>query len=217
MISQMTPAGVSPARRARSTAASVCPARRSTPPGRAMSGNRWPGETKSAADAAGSIRVRTVRARSKAEIPVVVPLRASTLCVKAVPNGSESDAGVERLISAARSAVSGAQMSPRAWVAMKVIASGVTLAAASTRSPSFSRFSSSVMMTILPALMSATRSSIGSNAISLIFRSSVKSLFRGKPGGYRLRARSDSHSLRPFRPAGSAPFRRRRAGSACRS
>ena len=74
-----------------------------------------------------------------------------------------------------------------------------------------------VMMTILPALMSATRSSIGSNAISLIFRSSVKSLFRGKPGGYRLRARSDSHSLRPFRPAGSAPFRRRRAGSACRS
>ena len=33
-ISQMTPAGVSPARRARSTAASVCPGRTSTPPSR---------------------------------------------------------------------------------------------------------------------------------------------------------------------------------------
>ncbi len=39
MISQMTPAGYRPAMRARSTAASVCPARTITPPSRARSGN----------------------------------------------------------------------------------------------------------------------------------------------------------------------------------
>jgi hypothetical protein len=39
MISQMTPAGYRPAMRARSTAASVCPARTSTPPDSARSGN----------------------------------------------------------------------------------------------------------------------------------------------------------------------------------
>ena len=38
-ISQITPAGRSPASRARSTAASVWPGRRSTPPGLARSGN----------------------------------------------------------------------------------------------------------------------------------------------------------------------------------
>ena len=43
MISQITPAGLSPARRARSTAASVWPARTSTPPSLATSGNTWPG------------------------------------------------------------------------------------------------------------------------------------------------------------------------------
>ena len=113
MISQITPAGVSPARRARSTAASVCPARRSTPPGRAISGNKCPGDTKSAGEVAGSISALTVAARSKAEMPVVVPRLASTLWVKAVPKGSVSEAGVERLSSEARSADSGAQISPR--------------------------------------------------------------------------------------------------------
>ena len=43
MISQTTPAGASPARRARSTAASVWPERWSTPPARARSGKTWPG------------------------------------------------------------------------------------------------------------------------------------------------------------------------------
>jgi hypothetical protein len=38
MISQITPAGYKPAIRARSTAASVCPARTNTPPSRARSG-----------------------------------------------------------------------------------------------------------------------------------------------------------------------------------
>ena len=52
MISQITPEGFSPASRAMSTAASVCPARTSTPPSRARSGNTWPGVAMSAAVAA---------------------------------------------------------------------------------------------------------------------------------------------------------------------
>ncbi len=47
MISQTTPAGLRPARRARSTAASVWPARRRTPPSRARSGKTCPGWTRS--------------------------------------------------------------------------------------------------------------------------------------------------------------------------
>ena len=47
ITSQITPAGISPARRARSTLASVWPARSSTPPGLAFSGLTWPGWTRS--------------------------------------------------------------------------------------------------------------------------------------------------------------------------
>ena len=46
MISQITPLGLRPASRATSTAASVWPARTSTPPGLATSGKTWPGETR---------------------------------------------------------------------------------------------------------------------------------------------------------------------------
>jgi hypothetical protein len=46
-ISHSAPTGVRPARRARSTAASVCPGRRRTPPARARSGSTWPGRTRS--------------------------------------------------------------------------------------------------------------------------------------------------------------------------
>src|SRR5215210_7867142 len=46
MTSQITPAGVRPASRARSTAASVCPVRSSTPPGLDFNGNTWPGWTR---------------------------------------------------------------------------------------------------------------------------------------------------------------------------
>ena len=84
MISQMTPDGFRPASRARSTAASVCPARSSTPPGRAMSGNTWPGCTRSAGPRSGSMATWMVCARSAAEMPVVTPSRASTDTVKAV-------------------------------------------------------------------------------------------------------------------------------------
>ncbi len=52
--SHRTPQGASPAARARSTAASVCPRRSRTPPGRARSGKMCPGRAKSSACALGS-------------------------------------------------------------------------------------------------------------------------------------------------------------------
>ena len=84
MISQITPDGLSPARRATSTAASVWPARTSTPPGRATSGKTWPGETRASGPLAASIATAMVRARSAALMPVVTPSRASIETVKAV-------------------------------------------------------------------------------------------------------------------------------------
>src|SRR3712207_2559218 len=48
---------------------------------------------------------------------------------------------------------------------MKLMSSGVTSSAAMVRSPSFSRSSSSQTMTILPALISSTTSSMGLNGI----------------------------------------------------
>ena len=64
MISQTTPAGARPARRARSTAASVWPERWRTPPVRARSGKTWPGWTRSWAVDVGSIATWIVWARS---------------------------------------------------------------------------------------------------------------------------------------------------------
>ncbi len=84
MISQITPEGLRPARRAMSTAASVWPVRTSTPPSRAISGNTWPGVTMSSGPLLGSMAAATVRARSGAEMPVVTPSRASIETVKAV-------------------------------------------------------------------------------------------------------------------------------------
>ena len=52
-ISHSTPAGDSPASTARSTAASVWPARFSTPPSRYRSGNTCPGRTRSSGARAG--------------------------------------------------------------------------------------------------------------------------------------------------------------------
>ena len=74
MISQITPDGLSPASRATSTAASVWPARTSTPPGRATSGKTWPGETIASGPLAASIATAMVRARSAALMPVEMPV-----------------------------------------------------------------------------------------------------------------------------------------------
>ena len=116
ITSQMTPAGYRPASRARSTAASVWPARARTPPERARSGNMWPGRARSSAFVAGSIAASTVRARSAAEIPVVVPFLASIGTQKAVPNlalfcSSRTISGMRS--SSSRSPVMGRQTSPR--------------------------------------------------------------------------------------------------------
>ena len=59
----------------------------------------------------------------------------------------------------------GRQTSPRACLIIKLIACGVTNCAAITKSPSFSRSSASVMMTILPALMSARISGMVETAV----------------------------------------------------
>ena len=64
MISQITPDGLRPARRAMSTAASVWPARTSVPPSRAISGKMWPGVTMSSRPHSGLIATATVCARS---------------------------------------------------------------------------------------------------------------------------------------------------------
>ena len=84
MISQITPAGFSPARRAMSTVASVCPARIRLPPSRATRGKTWPGVVMWSRPISGLIATATVWARSCAEMPVVTPSRASMETVNAV-------------------------------------------------------------------------------------------------------------------------------------
>ena len=86
MISQTTPAGLRPARRARSTAASVCPragARRRGSPER----EDVAGLDEVAGPLVGSIATWIVCARSAAEMPVVTPSRASMAIVNAVSLG----------------------------------------------------------------------------------------------------------------------------------
>ena len=109
---------------------------------------------------------RMVVARSLAEIPVETPWRASIDTVNAVP----SEAWLSRTIigSSSRSISASSiarQMSPRAWVAMKLMASGVTFSAASTRSPSFSRSSSSTRITMRPARISSRARATRSKAV----------------------------------------------------
>ena len=86
MISQITPAGYIPPMRARSTAASVWPARTSTPPDCARSGNMWPGRARSDGFVRGSMAASTVLARSPAEMPVLVECFASIVTQNAVPS-----------------------------------------------------------------------------------------------------------------------------------
>ena len=107
-----------------------------------------------------------VRARSWAEIPVETPSRASIDTVNAVSNGDSFLAAIRsRPSSSQRSPVRVRQISPRPWVAMKLIASGVANWAAMVRSPSFSRSSASTTTTILPSRMSSMASSIVLKAV----------------------------------------------------
>src|SRR6266403_1956519 len=64
-----------------------------------------------------------------------------------------------RRSSSQRSSVSGIQIKPRPYLAMKLMASGVIFSAAMARSPSFSRSSSSTRTTMRPWRISSTASS----------------------------------------------------------
>src|SRR5512134_1448279 len=162
MTSHSTAAGVRPARRARSQQASVWPARTSTPPSWAMSGNTWPGCTMSSARASRAAATLMVSARSAAEMPVAMPSAASIDTVKLVPWRERfcSTIGLKARRSACASVI-GMQMRPRPCRARKLTLSAVTKSAANTRSPSFSRSSSSTSTTIRPARSSATISATG--------------------------------------------------------
>ena len=166
MTSQITPAGLSPARRARSTAASVWPARSSTPPARLFSGKTCPGWTRSRGRLSGSIATWMVCARSCADMPVVTPSRASIETVNGVSKDDSFLAAIRSSPSSSqRSGVSERQISPRPSLAMKLIASGVANCAASVRSPSFSRSSSSQTTTILPSRISSSARSTVANGV----------------------------------------------------
>src|SRR3954463_1726613 len=167
MISQSTAAGVRPARRARSQQASVCPARTSTPPGWAMRGNTWPGCTISSGRASGAAATFTVSARSCAEIPVEMPSAASMETVKLVPWRERFCSTIGRSPRrAACASVIGMQIRPRPCLARKLILSAETKSAANTRSPSFSRSSSSTSTTIRPARICAMISVMGLIAVA---------------------------------------------------
>ena len=162
MISQITDAGVQPAMAAKSQPASVWPARISTPPSTACSGKIWPGCTRSCGMAFLATAARTVQARSAADMPVLTPSAASIETVNAVAclvPLRTAMGGSCRRSQWARVRVR--QMRPRPKRAIKLIASALTWSAASTKSPSFSRSSSSIRMTILPKRMSATISCTG--------------------------------------------------------
>ena len=164
MISQITPAGYRPAMRARSTAASVCPARTSTPPGRARSGNMCPGAQ--VARPRGRIDRRQHRGRAvgggdAGARAFAWPRSARRTRFRTASVFSLTISGISS--SSSRSGVIDRQIRPRPYRAMKLIASGVTFSAAIVRSPSFSRSSSSTTMIIRPARMASTASSIRAN------------------------------------------------------
>src|SRR5436309_4063584 len=128
--------------------------------------------------------VRTVAARSAAEMPVVTLPRASIDTVKAVPKGEVLSSTMSGRSSARqRSSERARQIRPRPCLAMKLIASGVTLAAATARSPSFSRSSSSTMMTMRPWRKAAIASSMGAKVAVRVTWKPFGS--RRGPGKYR--------------------------------
>ena len=200
MISQITPAGSRPARRARSTDPSVWPVRTSTPPRRALSGKTCPGDTRSDGRVSRATAVLMVTARSCAEMPVVTPWRASMDTVKAVPIEERFSCTIMGSASSwIRSSVRVRQMRPRPWRAMKLMASGVTRSAAMHRSPSFSRSSSSTRMIMRPwriaSMAQRTRScfSVASGGVAVIAgpgapsRTSPRTCRPGRPRGSRAR------------------------------
>ena len=205
MISQITADALRPASRAMSTDASVWPVRTSTPPSLASSGKMWPGVTMSSGPFDVSIATAMVRARSGAEMPVVIPSRASIDTVNAVVCRLRDARGIIGMPSCLmRSPVSARQIRPRPKRAMKLIASGVAICAGMQRSPSFSRSSSSTRMNIRPLRASSMMSSLGQRAS----RSSGR---RSEAAGSK-RARLSSS----FATSVRSPSAGRRSAPACR-
>src|SRR3954471_4256425 len=132
-----------------------------TPPLRARSGNTCPGRTRSRGRVSAAIATWTVWARSAAEMPVLVPSRASIDAQNAVSRTDRCSLRSSGICSwLSRSGIIARQINPRPCFAMKLMASGVTVDAAIVRSPSFSRSSSSTTMTMWPSRMATIASSI---------------------------------------------------------
>ena len=152
--------------RARSTAASVCPARTSTPPSRARSGNTWPGPRE-----VGRLRLRIDRGqhrrgaigRGDAGASRDASRRSGrrTRCRTASVLSLHRQRQLELVEPLARSSTGRSGRGP--CLAMKLMISGVTFSAATVRSPSFSRSSSSTTMIMRPSRKASTASSIGAN------------------------------------------------------
>ena len=103
-------------------------------------------------------------------MPVVTPSAASIETVKLVWYGEVLSLTMGfRPSWRVRCSVKVRQSSPRASRTMKLTSSGRTICAAITRSPSFSRSSSSRITTMRPARMSSRMSGMVLNAIRLAF------------------------------------------------
>ena len=100
-------------------------------------------------------------------MPVVIPSFASTDSMNAVPCLSPLPRVFIRAMLSfdSLSEVKATHIRPRPCVAMKLIFSSDTQSAAIIRSPSFSRFSSSVTTTSSPRPIAVITSSTGSNII----------------------------------------------------
>ena len=120
----------------------------------------WPGRRKSSGRASSSTHFRAVTDRSAAEMPVVVETW-SMETVKAVSWVSVLWETIWGNCSFWMYAADmGMQMSPLAWVAMKLTFSVVANWAAQMRSPSFSRSGSSVTRIRRPCRSSSRASSM---------------------------------------------------------
>ena len=169
MISQITAAGVSPAILAKSTLPSVWPVRTKTPPSRARNGNTCPGLTISADVAPVATAALIVVKRSWAEIPVETPSAASIETVKAVSYLEALCLTIMGIFNVSINLFAiGKQIKPRASTAIKLIISGVILSAAITKSPSFSRSSSSTRIISSPLAICSIASLIGVNGVCCI-------------------------------------------------
>ena len=102
-----------------------------------------------------------VRERSAAEMPVVTPSAASIDTVKLVCMLEPFLSTIEvRLSCRQRASVSVKQIRPRPCLAIKLMCSGEANCAARTKSPSFSRSSSSTKITMRPLRISLMISSV---------------------------------------------------------